>query len=145
MTRTVRKLDNWRFWVGIAYFGLAVVVVWLFFLNQSTSKTQARQARDEAVRVAEIDSAQTAQRQQCLASIPTLRRINGFVAGVSDLHMALEENAKAVLDATPKTDRQHRVRLDNWLRIKRTVNEVSGVHFPVPTLKQCHARGKPAR
>lgn len=141
MTRTVRKLDNWKVWVGVAYFGLALTVVWLFFLNQSQSRVQAHQARDEAVRTAEADSAAVAQRTQCLASIPSLGRINRFVAGVKDLHSVLERNSHAVFLATPKDDPAYAVRKANWLRVKSTVSKVSGVHFPVPTVKQCKALG----
>lgn len=143
MTATVRKLDNWKVWVGVAYFGLAATVVWLFFLNQSNSRTQSRQDKDEAIRVAELEASTNAQRSQCLSSIPTLKKINGFVAGVYELHSTLEQNSKATLDATPKTDPAWRVRHDNWVRIRRTVAKVAGVHFPVPTKAECKAIGKP--
>lgn len=40
--RSIReRLDNWKFWVGVAYFGLALLVVWLFFLNQDIAREQA--------------------------------------------------------------------------------------------------------
>src|SRR3954471_21842004 len=70
VTRLVRKADNWKVWVGIAYFGLALTIVWLFFLNQNQARVSAHQARDEAVRTAEADTAAVAQRTQCLASRP---------------------------------------------------------------------------
>jgi hypothetical protein len=137
VTRAIRKADNWKFWVGIAYFGLVVTVVWLFFLNQKQSHVSAKQARDEAVRIAESDAAAKSQRAQCVASIPTLTKINSFVHGVQTLHSVLAQNSKAVLDATPKDDPDYRVRKANWLRVKGTLTAVSGIHFPVPTKKQC--------
>lgn len=141
MTRQIKKIDNWKFWIGIAYIGLAATVIWLFFLNQRSSQTQARQARDEAVHQAESESALAAQRSSCLDSIPTLQRINVFVDGVHDLHAVLEQNSKALLDAAPAD--QRKVRLANWLRIKATVKKVAGIHFPVPTRAECRALGKP--
>lgn len=143
MTKTVRRLDNWKVWVGIAYFGLVITVVWLYYLNQRQSDTQAKQARDEAVRIAEVESTTQAQRDQCRASIPTLARINGFVDGVYDLHAVLEKNARLIAAATPKADPAYTIRQENWKRIRATVTKVAGVHFPVPTRAECEAIGKP--
>jgi len=59
------RIDNWRFWVGIAYFGLAAVVVALFFLNRDISKQQAESAaKSRAATAAQVRSCADAVRNK---------------------------------------------------------------------------------
>ena len=99
------RLDNWRLWVGVAYFGLAAVVVALFFVNQRTQRAIADQQRAAGVHTAEIVANATSQYHLCLASIPELREINAFVAGVKVVHDTLLANSEALLAKTPRSAR----------------------------------------
>lgn len=51
------RLDNWRVWVGIAYFGIALMIVALFFLNRDVTREQtARAATQRAAAVAQLEN-----------------------------------------------------------------------------------------
>lgn len=136
--RTLReRLDNWRVWVGIAYFGLAAVVVALFFVNQNTQSAVAHQARDEATHRAEIHANAVSQFNQCLASIPVLTKINGFIAGDRIIRNTLVTNSEKVYLATPAASPQFAVRKANWLRLKEARADAYEVQFPVPSKESC--------
>lgn len=50
-------LDDWRVWMGIAYLGLALLIVWLFFLNRDIAREQAaRAATSRATAVTSLDN-----------------------------------------------------------------------------------------
>jgi hypothetical protein len=134
-------LSSWWFWVGVAYFGLACVVVALYFINGRTSRAAAHVARDEAVHQSEIAAGRQAALTQCLASRPELRKINGFVGSVQLIRDALESNNRAVLEETPATSPAYTVRAANLQRIRATARQIEAVHFTVPTVAQCKERG----
>lgn len=131
------KLDNWKLWVGVAYFGLAAVVVALFFINQNTQKTVVNQAKDEAAHKAEIVANADAQFNQCIVSMPTLGEINKFISGVQIVESALVLNSAAVVTATPMNDPQYNTRVRNLERLQDAQAAASHVKFPVPTRAQC--------
>jgi Na+/melibiose symporter-like transporter len=97
MTRTdhVRfALSDWRFWMGIAYFGLVMVIVGLFVLFNRT-------AREEAARAATAKSAGIAQVSQCFVAVRNAPVVDGFIRS----HEAIIENGlltnKASIAASP--------------------------------------------
>jgi hypothetical protein len=134
-------LSSWWFWVGVAYFGLACVVVALYFVNGRTSRAAAHVARDEAVHQSEIAAGRQAALTQCLASIPELTKINGFVDSVQAIRDALQENGESLLATTPPDSPLYAVRLTSLRRIRATAKRIEAVHFTVPTIPQCRARG----
>jgi len=136
-------LCSWWFWVAVAYFGLACVVVALYFINGRTSHDAARVARDEAIHQSEIVSARQAAYTQCLASIPELEKINGFVGSVRAIRDALEQNSTALLDSTPPGAPLYTVRVHSLARLRMTAKRIEAVHFQVPTIAECNARGGP--
>ena len=69
------RLDNWKPWVGIAYFALVAIVIWSLFLNRDIS----RQAADRA---AEQKSAQIAQISQCYQAVTNGPDVSGILAAV---------------------------------------------------------------
>lgn len=141
LERSVRhRLDNWKFWVAIAYLGLAATVVGLFFINQSTQNTVAKQAKDEAIHAAEIASNAKAQYTQCLTSSPLLEKINDFIDGVRIVEHSLILNSRANLGSTNKKDPQYKVRQANLNRLVRASKVADSVDFPVPTKAQCKER-----
>jgi hypothetical protein len=142
LEKPVREfLSSWWFWVGVAYVGLACVVVALYFVNGRTSRAAAHVARDEAVHQAEISAGRQAALTQCLASRPELQKINGFVRSVQAIRDALESNNKALLASTPSDSPSYQLRVANLRRIRATATEIRAVHFTVPTVAQCNARG----
>jgi hypothetical protein len=137
MSRVRRRMDTWAFWVGIAYFGLALVVLSLFFVNQKTSRNIRRTAADEAAHTAEIVANARTRYTSCISSIPELAKINRFIHGVQDLHRAQEDAAKAILDNTGPADPLYRIRVKNYWRFKHAADAVAGVNFRVPTRETC--------
>ncbi len=48
-------LDSWRFWVGVAYFGLVAVVIGLWIVNSNTVKNEAvRRVDRQALAIAVV-------------------------------------------------------------------------------------------
>ncbi len=141
MTRdSVRDhLDDWKFWMGVAYFGLVCVTVALWVGYGRLAADQIRTANVVAERHADIIANADAQYQQCVQSIPTLTRVNTFVRGVQDLHKILLENSIASHAATPPGSALYAQQIINIKRLERTVREVQKVGFPVPTHAQCGA------
>lgn len=137
MSRLRPTLDTFNFWIGVAYFGLVAVVVALYFINNTTSRYIARTAADEAKHAAEISSNAQNRYQECLGSIPELTKINRFVGGVQELHVAQEHAALNLLKITPKGGPMYRVRYENYLRFKSAADKVKGVQFHVPTVHDC--------
>lgn len=155
MTHTDRAryaLSDWHFWVIVAYLGLVGVVVALYFVNDKTSKASVALARQTAVRQAAVIAdrkAATAARKlkvtQCMDSRKpgsNLRRINGFLHGVQVFHEIIATNNRAIVESTPTSDPTYQVRLNNYRRILRTVKDVSGVSFPIPSVADCKRLGK---
>ncbi len=94
--RSRAVLTSLGFWVVIAYFVLAFVVVWLYVLN-------GREARAGAARAASIKSAATAQVSQCFTSVRNFPLTKGFVDG----QLALIDNSligsRSALKAQPNS------------------------------------------
>lgn len=139
MNRFRVLLDSWQFWVGVAYVGLACVVVALWVNYSRVSREQVQTERVSAARHADIVANAEAQYQQCVKSIPALIRINRFLHGVQDEHRILLVNSLASHQATPKDTALWKAQLVNIRRLRRASEEVQGVHFPVPTRKSCVA------
>lgn len=134
--RTRRILRHWVFWGVILALAVISVAAWSVQIN-------ARTLRDEAIRTSELQSAKQAAVARCLASRPQLMRISQFVSGVNDLSAMLVLNSGKALEATPVSDPQFRIRVENLRRLVRArhkISEVSG--FPTPTVAQCRAMGK---
>ncbi len=138
-------LDDWRVWVAVAYFGLAALVVSLYFVNSRTSRTLAIQAATAAQVRVEKTAQVNADYRACIVSIPQLKRVNQFVHGVQELHLTLLENSVANHKATPPGSALYRQQVVNIARLRRTVHSVSGVSFPVPTLKDCETQRRQRR
>lgn len=138
--RVLVRVDNWRFWMTIAYIVLAFMLFALYFVSARSSQALANTARDEAIHQSEIDAARKGAVQQCLASRPTLMRINGFVRSVQLLHEIIAENSLRLAKVTPKSDPSYQARLRNYQRIKSTLKPIELVHFPIPSKKECRAR-----
>lgn len=132
-------LDSWQFWVGVAYIGLACVVVALWVNYSRVSNEQVQTERVAAARHADIIANAEAQYQQCVKSIPALTRINRFLHGVQDEHQTLLLNSLASHAATPKDTAIWHAQLANIRRLRRASREVQGVKFPIPTTKSCVA------
>lgn len=143
MRRVVRQmrptLDSFNFWVAVAYVGLVAVVVALFFINQNTTANVKRTTADEAAHSAEILSSARSRYQECVASIPVLTKINGYLDGTRIVDRALVANSAANLAATPPGSALYWTRVQNLARLERAARSAKGVKFPVPTKQDCTA------
>lgn len=137
MDNARKYLSDWRTWIGIAYFGLVAVVVALGVYNSRLNDNIRETARISAARDAEIRMNTVTRRQQCLQSIPSLKKINMFLEGVRNAHEVLLINAKAALDQTSPSDRLYRLRKESLERLKKASADVEIPAFPVPTKKKC--------
>ncbi len=135
-----KRLDDWRFWVIIYGVALGALVVGMYFINTRTSKTLANQAAAAAQVAAEKQATVLTDYRACVASIPQLTHVNEFVHGVQDLHETLLENSLANHVATPPGTAVYRQQIKNIAKLRLNVEAVSGVEFPVPTVKQCRAQ-----
>ncbi len=134
MKRVTETAGGLGFWVAVAYFGLALVVVWLYVVNSRT-------LRDQAIRIAEAKAARVASVQRCLESRGPLTRVSYHVRGVNDLAAVLVKNSARILEETPRTDPQYEVVRANLLRLIRARAQIGAVKsFPVPTVGQCRSR-----
>lgn len=139
LNRLRPTLDSFNFWVCVCLFGIIALVVAVFFLNQRTTDNIRRTAADEAIHATEINSSAKNHYQECVGSIPELRKINRFVRGVQELHIAQERNALAVLKVTDRHDPLYMARYQSYLRFKAAADKVKGVRFTVPTKASCKA------
>lgn len=140
-----RFLDNWKLWMGIAYVGLAIAVVWLFILNGDTTRTAAANARDEAVRIAEVQTSAETSYNQCVGSIPTLRKLSTYLEGQNEIAAVIVTNSAANLAITLKTDPMYATRKGNLERLRDAKAKVGAItSLPVPTVKDCKARKRAA-
>jgi hypothetical protein len=129
-----RLLDSWQFWVGVAYFGLALVVIALWVNYDRVSADQKRTAIITAERIADTQS----QYVECVKSIPLLKRVNTFFDGEHLLGQTLIKNSIANHQATPPGTPLYRAQIANLERLRKSLSETTNVHISVPTKKQCN-------
>lgn len=88
-------LDNWKLWVGIAYFGMATMVVALFFLNRDISREQAKSA-------AESRSQSVAAVNNCYEAIRNAPSVRGLLAAIELApRNSIEANEAAIAASDP--------------------------------------------
>jgi hypothetical protein len=123
----LRRLDNWKFWMTVAFLALSGVVVWGVLITQQQVKLSTHQARSRRSR------RHASRRTTAPASaIPSLTRISKHVSGVNDLARILVANSEALLKDSMARERPVRqANLRRLLKAERKVAAVKG--FPVPT------------
>jgi hypothetical protein len=136
---TRRLLDNWQFWVGIAYIGLACIIVALWVNYSRVSRDQTHTAEVVAARHADIVASAEAQYAQCVKSIPTLTNINHFIHGVEEVHRILLVNSIAAHRATPPGSPLYRQQILNIRRLHDAFKSAKKVQFAVATQAKCLA------
>lgn len=140
--RILRVIDGWKFWMVVAYLALAALSIFLYANARTSSDALARTVRDETVHQAERQAARNAAVARCLSSRPALRKINGFVAAVRQLHEVIDENSRTVLQATPRSDPTYQARRRAYVRVHETLPAIETLRFPVPTEAECRLRGR---
>ena len=135
-SRVAALLDNWRFWNGIAFVGLALVIVALWVNFDRVSHDQARTALVVSERHADVIANADAQYEQCIKSIPALGRVNLFIRAVGSIDEVLLTNSKATHSVTPM-GATFKAQVKNIRRLRNAIVDVRGVSFPVPTAKAC--------
>lgn len=135
--KVLRAVDNWKFGFLVLLLAVGAVAVWVAFVASTAAQTQAHAAREQAIRLAGIQS----DYKDCLHSVKPTQRVNRFLGGVNDLAAILVLNSQAALDAEPPGDPLHKTRVENLARLRRAQRNVSRVRaFPVPTEDSCAAR-----
>lgn len=136
--RTLReRLDNWRWWMGVAYFGITSLIVGLVIIGNRTAHTAAREAAQTAAHQSEIVSNADTQYSACLKSIPTLISINHFVRTSLLVDKTILENSVAVLRNTKPGTRLYKVRVRNVSTLRAALVAPEHIYFKVPTMKEC--------
>ena len=133
------RLDDWRFWMGIAYFGLALTLVAIVLIVVRNEHTAAAVAAQAAVHQSEIQSNAISQYQQCLHSIPLTKKINLFAESVLVVQSTILSSSEAILKNTPKSSKLYKVRLHNVEQLQLATTLPEEIHFNVPTLKSCQS------
>lgn len=138
--RTVRRfLDSPWLWRGVAWIGLVLVVVALFYVNQRTSRALARTEAAAHAQQLRIQASADATYAACVRSMPLLRKTNRFIRGVQREHRTLLLNALAAHRVEPEGTRLYRQQVRNIVRLRAAVTDVTGVTFHVPTVAECRA------
>lgn len=138
--RAQHLLSSWRVWNGIAYFMLVAVVV-LSLIGYERSQKALHKANSLATQhEVETAAARRARVETCIASIPTLNRVNNFVSGVRVVVLVLIANSQEVLAATPKSDPTYDARTKGLERLLNVIPQ-TGIRFPVPTKASCKKAG----
>lgn len=148
----LRVLEPSRWWIILFAAALIVVVVWTLTIYRDEAKDQARLAASQAVHQAEIKEQRDrvvanadSQYRQCVASIRTYRKINGFIQGQSIIAGALVSNATANVEATPTTSSQYLTKVRNLQRLIVAKDASKQVQFPVPVAKATPASDRAGR
>ncbi len=127
MNQVRRRLDDGRLWIGIAYFGLAFVVVWLYVVNGRTVKEQAiRKATAQA------------NYARCLAGIPVRRKINDEFKAAEIVGTVILMNTAALLATYSPGTPLYAQQVINVARLKEALSR-GGVRLPVNTRASCAA------
>lgn len=135
MAKLERSLrDTFRhlaFWIILAYVFLLALTAYGWTIN---ARTLQEESRSKAAKAAAV--------QACIQGRPEIEKISRHVVGVNQLALVLVENNAAVVNSTPHSDPQYRVRLNNLRRLIRARENVKAISsFPVPTVAECRARG----
>lgn len=131
--RLLHILEPSKWWTIIFALGAIAIITWTLTIYKA-------QARDEATHEAEIVANADGQYNQCVASIPVLSKINGFIAGDRIIRNTLVKNSYGTYISTPRSSGQYEVRKANWLRLRQARVAAYQVKFPVPSQPQCAAR-----
>lgn len=105
-------LSIWQFWMVLAFFGLAAVLVYSIHLSNV-------QTRQEAARVATAKAANTTQVAQCFDTVKNAPIVRGFLLSHEDLIKNGILANKAALAVAPDLDPLHTVRVESLRRLRK--------------------------
>lgn len=132
--RTRHVLDNWKFWIGVAYVGLAATVVALFVLFSRT-------AHEEAVRVSQQRTARQAQVTSCVSSARAAPAIQAILTAIESLAKNSIIASDQALAVESSGDPLRPIRLASRRRAIRARDSVRSFRqrfvAGTPTLKRC--------
>lgn len=131
-----QKLDDWRFWVGVAYFGLVAVVVALFFINRDISREQTREA-------AEQRASSVSQVSTCADAVRNAPDVEALIAAI---RFNVSDRVAATKDAirvAPEGDPLAKVRQESLVRLRNQLARIdrltAGFRKSTPTRAKCNA------
>lgn len=87
-------LDNWRFWVGVAYLGVVFCLVVLYFLNRDI-------AREQAARAATQKAGAISQRDNCYRMVDNNPDLIAIIDAVELNAQNSVESSRASLEIDP--------------------------------------------
>lgn len=120
------QLDNWRFWVGVAYFGIALTVLGLYVLY-------SKQANESARRIAIQQATSQSQVTTCFNQVRNAPIIRGFVDGQKAL---IENNLITTIqsiEASGPKDPLYHIRLRAKLRLTRAESNIFKLEHLIDT------------
>lgn len=139
----LRKMfSSLGYWLLFAYFVLAALSVVLFYENGRTTRALIRTGNLEQENRLKIEAGAQAAYTSCISSIPLAIKVNKFAEAELDQHNTLVKNSQSVIDVTPKSDPQYKVKISNLNKLKEDGPNIAAIHFPVQTVKSCKAAEK---
>ena len=134
-------LDSWRFWFTMGAIAIGCLFIWGAVNTLEIANTQSKQARDEAVKAAQIQASAQAAFSSCVNSRPELQKLSTFVHGVNLLAFVLIHDSRATLQVTAKGTPEYAARVGNLARLSHAAMKVGAIKaLPVPTLADCQDR-----
>lgn len=133
--RIRRRLDDWRFWVGVAYFGLAAVVMGLYLLF-------GRQSAEAAKRAAIQRASALSEVSNCANSVKNAPVGRGFIATQRAIITNSILTTTAALQAEDANDPLRHVRLASLARLeagRMNLNRLNAIFIATtPTKAKCN-------
>lgn len=139
--KVLRRVDRYRFFMWLAYVGIAVAIVIAIRATVRTNHEEARQRLSDAQRVAETRAAATQQVATCFASVKNAPVVAGFIAGQRALIVNGIDGNEAALklpNQDPKLAAVRRASLRRLLVAKANNDVLAAlIASTTPTRKSC--------
>lgn len=128
------KVDNWRFWMVIAYFGIVLALCGLLAVYLKASS-------EETKRIAETRASAIQQVTSCFVAVKNAPVVAGFVAGTKALIANGIDGNEAALEIKGQPPKLVKIRHQSITRLtkaRRNVNNLAAlIQKTTPTKKGC--------
>lgn len=140
-TRLRLRLDSWQFWVGVAYFGLALVIVALWVVFSRQSDEAARRAVQQQEAASALKASNISQVNGCITAAQNRPIVFGFINGQAAIINSQILSTSQALALTSADDPLYLVREKALTRLNSAANNNKALKELIikttPTLKQC--------
>lgn len=137
--RVLPKIDNWYFWVGVAYFGLVATLIGLYVLY-------GRSGHEQSLRIADERATATAQVSNCISGVKSGPSIFEVIGAIELLTQNSITTTQQTLQITPMESPLFKIRKNSLNRLENAEKKV--MHFKIflvthtPTISQCKKLAK---